>query len=46
MPPSPKFGDVSREIGIREIAHQADAEETRTADRDVRVTGEIAVDLN
>ena len=34
------------EVGLSEILHQLDADDLRGADGDVRVAGEIAVDLN
>ena len=35
MPPRPELGDVAREVGDVEVAHQVDAEEARGADGDV-----------
>lgn len=45
VPAAPEFGDVAREIGVVEIAHEAEPEQPRDADGDVRVAREIAVDL-
>ena len=46
VPATPELGDVAAEIGHVEIAAQADAEEFGTADGDVAVAGEVAVDLD
>src|SRR6476659_6250769 len=45
MPALPELGDVGREIGEPEIDRQLIAEEPRTRDRHVGVTGKIAIDL-
>ncbi len=45
VPAAPELGDVSREIGEIEVAHQVDAEQARRADGDVRISREIAVYL-
>lgn len=45
MPSAPELGYVTREIGIVEVAHEFDAEEFSGSDSNVRITGEIAVDL-
>ena len=46
VPATPELGDVAAEIGHVEIASQVDAEEFGTADGDVAVAGEVAVDLD
>jgi len=46
MPTSPEFSDVSGEIGESEVSQQLDAKEPSRSQRDVRITGEIAIDLN
>ena len=45
MPTAPELGDGPREIGEVEVLLEADAKETGTADGDVAIAGEIAVDL-
>ena len=45
MPTAPKLRDVSREIGVVEVAHEFDAKEFGSSDSDVRVAGEVAIDL-
>lgn len=45
MPASPEFRDVSREVREVEVAHEADAEQASCADGDVRIAGEVSVDL-
>ena len=46
VPPAPEFFDGKREIRTLEIRHQVDAEQSGTADRNIRIPGEIAVDFN
>ena len=45
MPATPEFCDVTREIGVVEVAHQFDTKQFGCADGNVRIAGEIAVDL-
>ena len=45
MPTTPEFRDVSREIGIVEILAQFEPEKACTADSDIRIPTEIAIDL-
>ncbi len=45
MPSSPEFSNVPGEIGIGKIAKQVDTKKTGSTNRNIRVTGEIAVDL-
>ena len=45
MPASPELRYVTREIGVVEVTHQFDTKEFSRSDCDVRIAGEIAVDL-
>ena len=45
MPATPELRYVTREIGIVEIAHESDAEQFGGTDSDVRIAGEVSVDL-
>ena len=45
MPSAPKLRNVAAEIGHIEIAHQFNAKQFRSAYRNVRITREIAIDL-
>ena len=45
MPTTPKLRYVTREIGVVEVAHEFDAKEFGSSDSDVRVAGEVAIDL-
>ena len=46
MPAAPEITDGGGEIGCAEVLHQLDAEETGTADSNVGVAREVAVDLD
>ena len=45
MPAPPELRDVAREVRIGEIAQKVDAEQTRGPQGDIRIPGEVAVDL-
>src|SRR5579864_3041055 len=45
VPASPELWNALREVGCGEILHQLEAEQARAAERDMRVAGEIAIDL-
>lgn len=45
VPSAPELGNVAAEIRHVEVAHQPDAEQLRSADGDVGISGEIAVNL-
>src|SRR3954468_18365902 len=45
MPTPPKFGDRLGDIGIIKIERKIDADHQAKADRHVRVTGEVEIDL-
>jgi hypothetical protein len=45
MPAPPEIGNALRKIWIREIAHQPQIEKLRRTNRDVGVTGKIAINL-
>lgn len=45
MPATPELGDVTAEIRYVEVAAELDAEEFGTADSDVAVAREVAIDL-
>src|SRR6266478_4793106 len=46
MPALPELTDRLREVGRPEIPHQLEAHNVRSAKRDVRITREVAIDLN
>src|SRR5258708_19386912 len=46
VPATPELGQAARKVGLAEIGHQVDAQHARATDCDVRVTREIAVDLD
>ena len=46
MPTPPELGNAPGEIGVGKIPHELDPEQSRGSDRDVRVAGEVAIDLN
>ena len=46
MPPAPEFSDGEGEVRTFEVGHQIDAKQLSTADRDIRITRKIAVDLD
>ena len=45
MPPAPELGYIATEIRVIEVAQQFDTEKFGCSDGDVRIAGEIAVDL-
>ena len=45
VPPAPKLGDVCGEIRLIEIPHQVDTKQPTQTSRNIRVSGEITVDL-
>ena len=46
MPSCPEFLDASRLIRSVEVLHKTNAHDSRATDGDIRITGEVAIDLN
>ena len=46
MPAPPEIGRISCRVGMIEVAGNVEAEHPRDSDGDVRIAGEVAVDLN
>lgn len=45
MPSPPKLGDVSAEVGSAEVGHQVKAKKFGCTDGDIRIAGEVTIDL-
>ena len=45
MPSSPELSNIPTEIRIIEVPHQAYTKELCRSDSDIRVTGEVPIDL-
>ncbi len=45
MPPAPELGNISREVGECEILHEIESKEAGASNGNVRVAGEVTVDL-
>jgi len=45
VPSAPELGDIPAEVGSPEVGHELEAEELGRTDCDIRVAGEVSVDL-
>src|SRR5689334_5041144 len=46
MPASPKLGDVDRTVGHKKVLRELDSHEPCTADRHIRITRKISINLH